>query len=514
MTIDGTDEVLEYAENIPITPDEAVEAAVAFAGVPHRKGAFRRLLRRPGPTIALCYLVVLGVVALFAPWIAPYDPNQQDIPNRLAHPSWSHLLGTDNLGRDLFSRILYGARISLGVSVSVIAISMTVALVIGLFSGYAGGKVDSVLMRVADGGLSFPPLVLALAVAGILGPGVRNVILALSIVFVFGLTRLVRGSTLAISQESFIEASRAAGSRTPRILRHRVLPNIRSPLLIAATFGIAAVIVAEAALGYLGLGPRPPTASWGSMLRQAYERALYSEPWQLLDATGTNTGNLKIGVFDPAVTVPQTPGFAFGRLDALTTTFNGNAPITKQPDSTPLFTATFAANGDFPVGRILKNPLSLTPPAPTNLLVQVNPLAPTTSPAFVLDFETRVYTDFNGIAAGDSKNDTGTKAESPETSTLYVAPHVSAPAAAVRPWKLYSSAAMCVRFGLMRNAIFSAFSFASAPLLTKNTRPKPGGANAASFSAASSRTLSGSAFVWNTKSRLVRAIVSLKSRWP
>jgi peptide/nickel transport system permease protein len=281
MTIDGTDEVLEYAENIPITPDEAVEPAVAFAGLPHRKGAFRRLLRRPGPTIALCYLVVLGFVALFAPWIAPYDPNQQDIPNRLAHPSWSHLLGTDNLGRDLFSRILYGARISLGVSVSVIAISMTVALVIGLFSGYAGGKVDNVLMRIADGGLSFPPLVLALAVAGILGPGVRNVILALSIVFVFGLTRLVRGSTLAISQESFIEASRAAGSRTPRILRHRVLPNIRSPLLIAATFGIAAVIVAEAGLAYLGLGPRAPTASWGNMLRQLYDNVLYNATWTL-----------------------------------------------------------------------------------------------------------------------------------------------------------------------------------------------------------------------------------------
>jgi peptide/nickel transport system permease protein len=159
---------------------------------------------------------------------------------------------------------------------------MSIALVVGLVSGYTGGGVDNVLMRIADGGLSFPPLVLALAVAGILGPGVRNVILALSIVFVFGLTRLVRGTALAIREEPFIEASRAAGSRTRRILGHRILPNVRSPLLIAGTFGIAAVILAEAGLAYLGLGPRPPTASWGSMLRQAYDRALYSEPWQLL----------------------------------------------------------------------------------------------------------------------------------------------------------------------------------------------------------------------------------------
>jgi len=280
--IDGTDDLLRYAENVPVTPDEAVEAAIEFVALPKRKGAFRRLLRRPGPTIALVYLVVLGLSAVFAKWVAPYDPNEQDIPNRLATPSWSHWLGTDDLGRDFLSRIIYGARVSLVVSLSVIAIAMAIALLVGLFSGYTGGAVDNVIMRVADGGLSFPPLVLALAVAGILGPGTENVILALSIVFVFGLTRLVRGTALAIREEPFVEASRAAGSRTRRILAHRVLPNVRSPLLIAATFGIAAVLLAEAGLAYLGLGPRPPTASWGSMLRQAYDRTLYSASWQLL----------------------------------------------------------------------------------------------------------------------------------------------------------------------------------------------------------------------------------------
>src|SRR4051794_32991288 len=120
MTIEGTDEVLRYAENVAITPDEAVGAAVEFAGLPKRKGAFRRLLRRPGPTIALVYLVVLALAAVFAKWVAPYPPNQQDIPNRLATPSWSHWLGTDDLGRDFLSRIIYGARVSLLVGVSVI----------------------------------------------------------------------------------------------------------------------------------------------------------------------------------------------------------------------------------------------------------------------------------------------------------------------------------------------------------------------------------------------------------
>ncbi len=276
------DELLaHHAENIPITPDEAVEAAAEFAALPRRRGAFLRLLRRPGPAVAFGYLVVIALAAIFAPVIAPYDPNQIDVPSRFAPPSWDHLLGADDLGRDLFSRLLYGARVSLTVSVAVIVIATVVALVVGLVAGYSGGAVDNVIMRVADGGLSFPPLVLALAVAGILGPGVVNVIAALSIVFVFGLTRLVRGTALVVREEPFVEASRAAGSRTRRILVHRVFPNIRSPLIIAATFGIAGVLLAEAGLSYLGLGPRPPAASWGNMLRNAYDRGLYKASWQL-----------------------------------------------------------------------------------------------------------------------------------------------------------------------------------------------------------------------------------------
>jgi peptide/nickel transport system permease protein len=282
MSRDGMDELLaHHAENVAITPDEAVEAAAAFAALPRRPGAFRRLLRRPGPTAALAFLVLLGLAALFAPWIAPYDPNAIDVPDRFATPSWHHLLGADDLGRDLLSRLLYGARVSLVVSLSVIVIATLVALVVGMVAGYSGGAIDNVLMRFADGGLSFPPLVLALAVAGILGPGVVNVIAALTIVFVFGLTRLVRGTTLAVREEPFVEASRAAGSRTRRILAHRVLPNIRSPLVIAATFGIAGVLLAETGLSFLGLGPRLPNASWGNMLRGAYERGLYRAPWVL-----------------------------------------------------------------------------------------------------------------------------------------------------------------------------------------------------------------------------------------
>ncbi|GMU78852.1 MAG: ABC transporter ATP-binding protein [Acidimicrobiia bacterium] len=282
MTIDGTDDLVQRGgANVPITPDEAVEAAAAFVALPHRRHAFVRLFSRPGPAIAQVYLMLLVVGALLAPVIAQ-DPNEQDIPNRFAKPSWDHLFGTDDLGRDLFSRILHGARVSLTVSLAVVAIAMAVALVVGLVSGYAGGFVDNLLMRVADAGLSFPPLVLAITVVGVLGPSTENVIVALAIVFVFGLTRLVRGMALAVREEPFVEASRAAGSRTHQTLRRRILPNIRSPLLIAATFGIAGALLAESGLAYIGFGPRRPTASWGGMLRDAYDKALNTEPWQLL----------------------------------------------------------------------------------------------------------------------------------------------------------------------------------------------------------------------------------------
>jgi peptide/nickel transport system permease protein len=282
MTIEGTDEVLRYADNVPISPDEAFAPAVELAAAPHRRGAFRRLIRRPGPAIAIVYIVLLGLAAIFRKWVAPYDPNEQDIPNKFATPSWEHWLGTDNLGRDLLSRLIYGAWISLQVALAVVAIAMVVSLVVGLFSGYVGGRTDNALMRIVDGGLAFPPLVLAIAVAGILGRSTRNVILSLAVVFVFGLTRLVRGTTLAVREEPFVEASRAAGSRTHRILRYRILPNVRSPLIVAASFGIAGVLIAEAGLAYIGLGAPPPTASWGAMLRNAYDTALYTARWQLL----------------------------------------------------------------------------------------------------------------------------------------------------------------------------------------------------------------------------------------
>ncbi len=282
MNVDDIDDVLRDADHLPMTPGETVEASLHRASARPTRGAFRRLMSRPGPLVAQVYLTLLVLAAIFAPLVVPYAPNDPVFTNRFADPSWSHLLGTDDLGRDLLSRLIYGARVSLSVCFAVIAIAMAIGLVVGLVSGYVGGTTDNILMRITDGGLSFPPLVLAIAVAGILGPGIGNVILSLSIVFIFGLTRLVRGTTLAIREEPFVEASRAAGSRTRRILAHRILPNVRSPILIAATFGIAGALVAEAGLAYLGLGPRPPTASWGSMLRQSFDRALYAAPWQLL----------------------------------------------------------------------------------------------------------------------------------------------------------------------------------------------------------------------------------------
>jgi peptide/nickel transport system permease protein len=242
----------------------------------------RRLLPKPGPAAAAGFLTLVIVASILAPLIAPHDPATLNIAPPLSGPGPGHLLGTDDLGRDNLSRLIYAARLSMLASFSTVAIALLVALVIGLVAGYSGGWVDNVLMRVTDAGLSFPPLVLALAVAGILGAGLDKIVLALAVVFTPGLARLVRAQTLTIREETFIEASRTIGTPRLTILRHRVLPNLRSPLIVSVSFYLGTALLAEAGLSYLGLGARPPEASWGNMLRRAYDHALFTEPWQLV----------------------------------------------------------------------------------------------------------------------------------------------------------------------------------------------------------------------------------------
>lgn len=213
-------------------------------------------------------LVALFVVlAIFGPWLAPQDPSNIDLPSRLQSPGAGHWFGTDELGRDIFSRVIYGARISMLVGSSVVAGSLLLGLIIGSIAGYYGGWADKffnvVLMNAF---LSFPGILLAIAFVAFLGPGIFNLILALCIGGWVGYARLVRGQVLAMKEREFVEAARALGASDWRIVTRHILPNVIQPVIVQAAIGMAGAVLAEATMSFLGLGVPPPTASWGSML--------------------------------------------------------------------------------------------------------------------------------------------------------------------------------------------------------------------------------------------------------
>jgi peptide/nickel transport system permease protein len=242
----------------------------------------RRFLTRPGTVLALLWLAFVIVGGVLAAHVAPHQPNAQDLLHPNAGISGQHWLGTDDLGRDVLSRILHGAGVSMQVTFEVVTIALAVALVIGLVAGYRGGWVDYVLMRLMDAGLAFPPLVLALAVVAVLGSGVDNAAIALALVFIPGFARFIRAQTLAIKEEAFVDASRSIGSKAPRIAIVRVLPNVMTTLIVQIALSLGAALLAESALSFLGLGVQPPDASWGAMLREAYDTSLFTSPWTLV----------------------------------------------------------------------------------------------------------------------------------------------------------------------------------------------------------------------------------------
>ena len=211
-------------------------------------------------------LLLLGTAALFAPVVAPYDPLGQNLDQDLIPRSSEHWLGTDKLGRDILSRIIYGGRISLLVGITTVALSLAIGVVIGSLSGYFGGWIDQMLMRLVDILMAFPGILLAIAFTAVLGPGLDHVILALCLIGWTGYARLVRGEILSLRERDFIQAARSLGCRPKRIILRHLLPNLLPPLLIQSTFGLAAAIVAEGSLSFLGLGVEPPTPSWGAML--------------------------------------------------------------------------------------------------------------------------------------------------------------------------------------------------------------------------------------------------------
>jgi peptide/nickel transport system permease protein len=218
--------------------------------------------------LGLVILSLLVISALMAPVLAPYDPTRQNLDNDLRTYSKENPLGTDKLGRDILSRILYGGRISLLVGVTTVVISLGIGLIIGSLSGYFGGWADQLLMRIVDILMAFPGILLAIAFTAVLGPGLDHVILALCLIGWTGYARLVRGEIIALREREFIEGARALGCKPRRVITRHLLPNLLPPVIIQATFGLAAAIIAEGSLSFLGLGVEPPTPSWGSMLNE------------------------------------------------------------------------------------------------------------------------------------------------------------------------------------------------------------------------------------------------------
>ena len=231
--------------------------------------------------VGILLVLLLVVLAAFAPMLAPNDPYAIGIGPSMAPPSSDLLMGADKLGRDLFSRIIYGARTTLLVSLPSIALAMIVGLLLGLVAGYFGGRIDQVIMRILDIFLAFPGLLLAIAVVAVLGPSIPNLIITIAILYTPRMARIVRAPVLSIKEREFIGAARVSGSGDWRIIRRHILPNVLSPVIVEATLSASQAIITESALSYLGLGAPPPTPSWGEMLSSS-RQFMTSAPWSAL----------------------------------------------------------------------------------------------------------------------------------------------------------------------------------------------------------------------------------------
>lgn len=221
---------------------------------------------------------VVILISLLAPLIVPYDPIAQDINKQLFAPSWDHLFGTDSYGRDQFSRVIWGSRVSLMVGIFSVILAMTAGIPIGMVGGYKGGKIDNLVNRFIDMFMSFPIVIFGLLILAVSGPGLIQIIIAIGIAFTPRIARLARASTLSLKEKEFIEAARAVGQNTTKIMLIHVLPNIIGDLLVMGTLWVATGIIVEASLSFIGLGVRPPTPSWGAMIRDGLDQ-LTNAPW-------------------------------------------------------------------------------------------------------------------------------------------------------------------------------------------------------------------------------------------
>jgi peptide/nickel transport system permease protein len=236
------------------------------------------LLRSPLTVIGLVIILMFVLSAVFAPLLAPMDPTQQILSQRLKPPSAEHWLGMDQLGRDVLSRLLFGAPISLTVGLVVVGSASTLGTLVGLIAGYARGTVDELLMRLTDIFFAFPPLILAMAIAGALGPSLNNAMIAIATVTWPVYARLVRGQVLSLREREFVEAAFSIGASTPRILSRHLLPNALAPILVQASFDMGGAILSAAGLSFIGFGARPPTPEWGVMISEG-SKFFSTQPW-------------------------------------------------------------------------------------------------------------------------------------------------------------------------------------------------------------------------------------------
>jgi len=244
-----------------------------------RKGLILYTFRRNKTSIVgVIMAVVIVCLAILAPWISPYDPIEQNVKIQYAAPSLAHLCGTDGYGRDEFSRILWGSRVSLVVGIATVLFSMVFGVPMGVIAGYKGGRVDSVVSRFNDIFMSFPIVIFGLLILAIMGPGLIQIIIAIGVALTPRIARLARGSTLGLKEMPYIEAAKAVGQNDTKIIILHVIPNIFGEILVMGTLWIATAIIVEASLSFIGLGVRPPTPSWGSMIRDGLDQ-LTNAPW-------------------------------------------------------------------------------------------------------------------------------------------------------------------------------------------------------------------------------------------
>lgn len=259
----------------------AIAAPVAEKRYSERREKLAAFMQNGLGVFGLVLVVLFFASAIFAPWVAPYDPNALDIPARLSDPSWVHLAGTDQLGRDTFSRVLYGGRVALKIAAIGVSLSLFIGLLLGVLAGYGPRWLDNLLLLAFDTVRSFPLIVLALATVAVTGPSLELVLVIIIVTSIPGYARLARTSTLALRNTEFIIAERALGASTGRIMLRHIMPNVVGPLLILGAMDVPVVVTVEAGLSFLGMGVLPPTASWGTILNEGY-LVIRDTPWMVV----------------------------------------------------------------------------------------------------------------------------------------------------------------------------------------------------------------------------------------